>query len=755
MLNNLAVPFQIGSREINYPLGRYLPPLKPGTFAAWLHEHIPPGGWLLDPFGAHPGLAIEAAQAGYRVIIASNNPILSLMLEVLAAAPNPDQFQAAISELASARRGSERLENIVLSIYATPCPTCGRIGQAPGYLWHPGEEQPYARLVHCKTCGTEGDFPLDALDIEHLHLPGSTALSQARAIERITLGDDESRETIAKALEVYPARPLYVLSTLINKAESLDISAQAQKLLSALLISACDECNTLWPWPNSRLRPRQLTVPPQYRENNPWLALENAVSLWCSANPRPVPLARWPELPPEGGGISLFPGRVRSLFPLPPDVKIAGVIALMPRPNQAFWTLSAIWSGWLWGREAVLPLKGALERRRYDWTWHLGALHHTFAALNQGLPEDVPFFAALPEVNAGFLSAALGAGQTAGLKLAGYALRRDPEEAQVTWHTQRAAAKPPESSPNEVVRAAMSAHLLARGEPAAYLQLYAAAWIELCLNGHIPSGIEQPPADMILQNQTIIHKVLGDARSFQRVDTQATGIESGWWDFNEPPPAEMPLADQIEVELVRFLRKRTAVPQAEIEAGMCARFPGLLTPPQDLLLACLQSYAQLEPGEPLRWTLQEQEDAMLRFKHIQAAHRYLIQIGEQLGYTCLTPTPQSSGESHVPISLLWQAGGQNIWAFSIMASSLISRCLVHPLPAPNQVIVLPGGRANLLSFKLRRDARLARAAQGWHFLKFRHLRQILEQPNLTPGLWDSLLDADPPRWEEAAQLKFF
>jgi len=59
----------------NTPLGRYLPLLPQGVAASWLAETIPPGGWVIDPFGASPQLAVEVAQEGYRIIVAANNPI--------------------------------------------------------------------------------------------------------------------------------------------------------------------------------------------------------------------------------------------------------------------------------------------------------------------------------------------------------------------------------------------------------------------------------------------------------------------------------------------------------------------------------------------------------------------------------------------------------------------------------------------------------------------------------------------------------
>ena len=99
-----------------------------------------------------------------------------------------------------------------------------------------------------------------------------------------------------------------------------------------------------------------------------------------------------------------------------------------------------------------------------------------------------------------------------------------------------------------------------------------------------------------------------------------------------------------------------------------------------------------------------------------------------------------------------------MYAFHTTATSIVSRYLYQPAPlAPERcVVVLPGGRASLLAFKLRRDPHLAEtAARGWHFLKFRHLRQIHSNPSLTLEMWQEMLDADPPRWEDAIQMKMF
>ena len=132
------------------------------------------------------------------------------------------------------------------------------------------------------------------------------------------------------------------------------------------------------------------------------------------------------RLPPAGqGGICLFRGRIKALMPLPQDVDLRAVLTAFPRPNQAFWTLSVLWSGWLWGPEAALPLRNVLDRRRYDWNWHTSAIHNALSAVASNIPAGVPFFGLLPELVPGFLSAVLIAAEAAGFHLEGLALRAE------------------------------------------------------------------------------------------------------------------------------------------------------------------------------------------------------------------------------------------------------------------------------------------------------------------------------------------
>jgi hypothetical protein len=65
---------------------------------------------------------------------------------------------------------------------------------------------------------------------------------------------------------------------------------------------------------------------------------------------------------------------------------------------------------------------------------------------------------------------------------------------------------------------------------------------------------------------------------------------------------------------------------------------------------------------------------------------------------------------------------------------------------------MPGGRASLVEFKLRRDPRLRAAmlAGGWQVLKFRHVRRMAGDAGLTRTTLEPALGADP--LEEMKQL---
>ncbi|MEZ0397255.1 MAG: hypothetical protein ABWK53_12605 [Anaerolineales bacterium] len=739
------------------PLARFLPPIPTGLSDAFRSAHLPAGdGLLLDPFGASPRLMVEAARAGLRLVTAVNNPVTRFLLEMSAAPPPRAEFQAALAALAAARKGEERLETHLQDLYLTECVRCRRSIPAEAFLWERGGETPIRRLYRCP-CGESGEFAVTEADRQRaLNAASASRLHRARALERVAALDDPDRPHVAEALNVYLPRSIYALLTVVNKLDGLALSPLRRRCLTALLLTACDQTNALWPFPTERPRPRQLTIPPRFFEYNLWRALEAGVDLWTEPAP-PVPLTLWPELPPAGGGICLFEGPVRDLSPHLKGHEICAVLTALPRPNQAFWTLSALWAGWLWGREAVTPFKMVLRRRRYDWAWHAEALHAALKNLPPLLPLSAPFFGIIAEPEPPYLSAAILAAAAAGLDLGGIALRTPDDPVYLLWRRRAFAHKPlsgvapdrtsearpsepgaePQASLPDLARQAIHAYLSRRGEPATYLHVHAAALASLAEEGVLPWGeaalaTVQSAIFSALQASAFIHHGGSD------------NPETGLWGLPDLENDD-PLPDRLERLLVHFLNRHPGANRTAIEAAAYAELPGLLTPPLALILAVLESYAVEVEG---RYQLRPEDAPAARLSDLEQAGQMLSQLGLRLGYL---PRWQNT-EMRL---LTWEEKGRPAYAFYLLASAAACRLVRgNPYPPKNSLLVLPGGRVGLLSRKLARDPVLARLwAGGWRVLKYRQLRRLAALPNLDRKQWAALLDSDP--LEPPEQMKLF
>lgn len=510
-----------GSMETPSLLGRFLPPTPDGPTRAFFAALKLPGAWVLDPFGASPRMVVEAAQAGQRALVAAGNPVSRFLLDLAAHPPQESDLQAALADLAAARKEDERLETHLQSMYLTRCDNCGRELPAEAFLWDSKSSTLIGRLYNC-ICGSGGEHPATPEDLQRaVSWSRTQGMHRARALERVAAIDDPDRPFAEEALNIYPPRAVYALGTIINRLDALSASDERRRCLTALLLWAADATNALWPHLTERPRPRQLTFPGLYRENNVWRALEAGVKV-CSASTSAVPLVLWPEEPPESGGICIFEGPLRELAPQLEGIPLKAVFAAIPRPNQAFWTLSALWSGWLWGRSAVGPFKAVLRRRRYDWQWHAEALRSLFGNMSGLIARQTPVFALLAEPEPSFLSAALLAAQTASLELTGLALRGSQDAAQLHWRKAENLLRAALPLDVRFVRKALREFLEKRREPAPYLQVHAAALAALASKGMLRWS------DTALSSvDKIIHEAL---LADEFIDTEKrANLESGLW----------------------------------------------------------------------------------------------------------------------------------------------------------------------------------------------------------------------------------
>lgn len=741
------------------PLSRFTPPLEEGVVSRWLPPHAGPGSWILDPFGFSPRLTLETARAGYRVLVTVNNPITRFLLEMSANPPSEADFKAALADLAVVKKGEERLGAHLGSLYLTTCEKCEREIQAEGFLWRKGEDAPYARIYKCPHCEDAGERPSTQSDIDRAkRIAATDGLHRSRAFERVATLHDEDRVYAEEAISHYLPRPLYFLTTVINRLDGLKLPPERRRALSAMILLACDAGNTLWGHPSERPRPKLLNIPNAFREHNLWMMLERGLSPWTETGSGVV-VEAWPNKIPESGGICIYEGRLKDLaHEVKKEIPIAAVIGSIPRPNQAFWTLSALWAGWLWGREAVEPFKVALRRRRYDWAWNATALHAAFAHLFELLPLGTPFFGLLPEPEPSFLTSALTAAGAAGFDLTSLALRTQHDPVQLLWRRGETLKREMNEPDVETVRQAMHTHLTERGEPASYLHIHAAGLLALA-ESHALRQKGQEFDEALRRTHAIIQNGLVEDERFVHYSS-GESVDTGMWGLvhrTEHPSSAAPtngasaqddsLSDKIEIAIVTFLQKNPNSIYLEIEDELYPQFPGLFTPSKGMIYSVLESYA-LRDGAG--WHLRPEDVAAARRNELNTITAMLEAVGTRLNYAT-----RKQDKNYLWVSA--EEGGEDkvIRAFYILASALIGRAMDEtPHPPERTIIVIPGGRAGLIAYKAGRDPSLAARLKKYRLVKYRLLRTLFEVPVLTRETFEEQIAGDPLERSKSQMMMF-
>jgi hypothetical protein len=703
------------------PLERFLPPYSLGVVRTWL--------------------------AGYKILVANNNPVNAFLLTMLARAPKPDDFQSVIAELSIQKRGEERIESHIKNLYLTRCATCGRYVSASAFMWRRGEVFPHTRIYDCSPCGDSGPHPVTDEDMERLvNIQKSEPLHRARALERVPEGTREAREHLEEALKIYSARSLYALFTLINKVEGLSLTPERRALYDALLLSALDAGHSMWELPENKERPRLLNIPAEFLEKNVWMAMEEAVADWTTES-ESTPLSHWPDIP-GSSGISLFTGRMRELGKRQLKNIPESIVCILPRPNQAFWTLSTLWSSWLWGKEKTASLKNVLERRRFDWYWHTNALQSALAPAAALVGEHTPILGLIPEPVAGLVTAGIQAGAASGFFLSGAAYKNETDAVQIQWHSEKINHESKKVNTHKIVRESIHDLLLEIGEPSHYLKIHTASICALARSLAFPLTIQQLTYEKAMEYQSELSKVFLNSKFLRRFDSTAQDLESGLWWLAQDEHNKNTLADLVEIEIVKMLQVEKQVFSSRIQQDLNQRFPGFLTPQSELIMHCLGSYAEIDITRNF-WTLRKNESTDERSKDLNKLKGLIEKMGASIGVV-------ADGEN--PIN--WFIGKEMEtprYQIYLSASALINRFTgLQESGAVESVFVFPGSRSALINHKLDRDPRLReRVSKHWHFLKFRTLRELANRKDLSLDLWDLFIDSDPISLEDATQLSMF
>ncbi|HET7009906.1 MAG TPA: hypothetical protein VFI11_03955, partial [Anaerolineales bacterium] len=267
--------------------------------------------------------------------------------------------------------------------------------------------------------------------------------------------------------------------------------------------------------------------------------------------------------------------------------------------------------------------------------------------------------------------------------------------------------------------------------PATYATLHGVIWSHLAAR-RLPAAWWEhesgPPLPVI---DDVLEGLLAEPETFVRIDPKADP-ETGLYWLYDPRGAAGPLSDRIEVAILGELQRAEVIHELELEARLCAAFPGAQTPDRRLILSSLGSYASEDaPGQ---WHLRPEDSLPARQTDLSEVRRQLEGLGVRLGYEV-----RSTG------FIEWvDPDGDVRFVFQVQDTAAIGEALAAGV-APPRVVVLPGGRAALVAEKERRDPRLrAWLAAGGRFVKFRHIRRLAGETTLQIDNFESRLGIDPP-----------
>jgi hypothetical protein len=280
------------------------------------------------------------------------------------------------------------------------------------------------------------------------------------------------------------------------------------------------------------------------------------------------------------------------------------------------------------------------------------------------------------------------------------------------------------------------------GEPAAYLQLYAAG-LAAQAQGHGLMRPEQDFDEALREVGSNIQQAIQSDVKLERMDSEERSLEVGLWDLKQGEKRAEPLADRVEKAVVTFLQKHPFSTLLDLERGLYPEFPGLLTPSKALVGAVLESYGVEEAG---RWRLRDEDSASQRRAELKKMLGLIETIGLRLKY---------GTELIGRYASVWIEYGDTIRVFYLVASAMTGRVLAeNRYPLEKCLLVLPGGRAGLLAYKETRDPRLRKRLEGWRIVKFRLLRSLADIPVLSRQTFEEQLVSDPVEQTQGQMMMF-
>jgi hypothetical protein len=287
-----------------------------------------------------------------------------------------------------------------------------------------------------------------------------------------------------------------------------------------------------------------------------------------------------------------------------------------------------------------------------------------------------------------------------------------------------------------------------RGEPTRKSLLLTGAYTSLAKQGVLgrATGLNDEASAMAFTAAAVGQGF--DAASITELTTEETRADETLWWLTDAAIAVDALADRVEAVVQQLLTKGRVWIEDDLLNAVYARFPGALAPDLRLVRVCLESYGEYD-GE--RICLRPEDDYERRQLEIDTVREDLATLGERLGFDA------ASGSVW---DIRWLEDGQERYVFAVSSTAAVAPYLLGdrmPNTRAQRCLVAPGSRARLINLKMQRDPRLADAveADGWQFIKFRHLRRLMAKQDLSRYAFKTVLGLDPIAEQESAQIPLF
>jgi hypothetical protein len=284
---------------------------------------------------------------------------------------------------------------------------------------------------------------------------------------------------------------------------------------------------------------------------------------------------------------------------------------------------------------------------------------------------------------------------------------------------------------------------------------------------------------------SLIHEELwrDDHPSLVRIGDEA---RPAWW-LREPELAERPLADRVEWATWSILSTAGRLDESGFFDRIYRLFPGLQAPDEELVRACLASYAA--PGE--RGSLATADDLVTRTEEHGRTIVTLVEYGHRLGLRAwiaarehdrvvdgralLDRLADDERRAYLPlivrapaeivgaVDVLWYLRGKLAFLFEVEWTAMIGDAVLgrgRDIPVGDQqarFLVIPGERAELVRLKLARSPWLRAEVerQNWHILKWQHLDTLSQRPGARMEWLEPVLGLDPLIERGGEQLTMF